>query len=712
MKIVSIVTLFIAFIFGFSLISNISASPPTIARPMEIIEATIEGGNPQTIDPAACYDTASGELLMNMYDTLIFFNGEHMGQYIPQLASSWTIENITGLGLKNGDLDLYYRYTFKMNSSAKFWDGSTVTAADVEYCVEREMYMDFSGGPQWMFFEPLLNNWGILGLNTTPLEGNATEQARVGALVDNTVESNATHVWFNLAFPGAYAPFMVILSQVWASVYSKAWAIGLGRATNWDGVYANWFASWNPATPPFDTPTPVAMGSGPFVFETWDATLMQWSLLRNHAYFRGWPLDWPAFRDSKPAGYIEHYVVSWAWNWTTRSAKFLAGEVDYCAVPRQNMSEVLNQPGIRCTYPLPSLAVDALFYNFDINPSSPYGPIFDYGVFGEDGIPRDFFSDINVRKAFSHCIDFVTFITTVYQGEAMQPATAIIPGLPYYDASIPKYDYNLALATTLFQAAFGGNLWTTGFTIQLIWNQGNLARQTVTGLLAAALNSLNPKFNASSTPAPWASYMYARTHRQLSLFTSGWLADYPDAHNFAYGFYYSDGYYAWTQGYSSASMDALIEQGIATPDGPARNLIYKQIQQLVIDDCPSVALEQYFGRHFERDWVVGWYYNPNYCGNYAANVWKWYYTPQAQLSDYAIAPTCNYLSYDVNYDGKVNGRDIGACAKSFGAVFGPPMSPTWVYRCDLNNDRKIDIKDIAKVAQNYGKTSPVWVPTP
>ena len=490
-------------LLGSALLAPAFAAPPAIPRPMEIIEATIDGGNPQTIDPAAAYDTASGELLMNMYDTLVFFNGEHLDQYIPQLASSWTLTNLTGLGQTNGDLDLYFRYTFRMNSSAHFWNGDPVTAADVEYCIEREMYMDFSGGPQWMFFEPLLNNWGILGLNVTTLEGNPTEQARVGALINNAVGSDATHVWFDLAFPGAYAPFMQILGQVWASVYSKAWSIGLGRATNWDGNYAHWFASWNPALPPFDELPAVAMGSGPFVFETWDAGLMQWTLLRNHNYFRGWPLDWPAYGGSKPAGYIEHYVVSWAWIWATRSVKFLNGEVDYCAVPRQFMSVVLNQPGIRCTYPLPSLAVDALFYNFNIDPSTPYGTVYDYGVLGQSGIPRDFFSDINVRKAFSHLIDFTSFINTAYGGEAMQPSTAIIPGLPYYNATIPKYNYDIATATTLLYAAWGGNLWTTGFTIQLpCWYTSVSGNSLLQSMLAAAINSLNPKFHATANSGP------------------------------------------------------------------------------------------------------------------------------------------------------------------------------------------------------------------
>jgi len=691
------------------------AAPPAIPRPMEIIEATIDGGDPQTIDPAFCYDTASGELLMNMYDTLVFFNGEHMDQYLPQLAYNWTITDITGTMSPEG-LPWYFRYTFKMNNTAHFWNGDPVTAADVEYVVEREMVMDMDGGPQWMFYEPLLNTWGALGLNTTDLDGNPTEQARIGAMIDHAVESdpNGT-VWFNLAFPGAYPPFLQILSQTWSSVYSKAWALGLGRASNWDGNFADWYSHHNPPLPPFDDPTPVAMGSGPFVFETLDRTLKQWSLLRNHAYFRGWPLDWPTFGGSKPAGYIEHYVVSWAWDWAARSAKFLAGEVDYCAVPRQYMGVVLNQPGIRCTYPLPSLAVDAVFYNQNVDPASQYGPIYTYGHFDSNGIPRDFFSDLNIRKAFSELIDYDIYIAVTYGGEAMQPPTAIIPGLIYYNASIPKYHYDTNAAIILLKEAFGGSIvspgpaWATGFSVQLAYNQGNLARKNLCNMLAAALNGLgNPNIHATVTETTWSAYLYARDHAQLTAFILGWLADYPDAHNFAYAFYYTYGNFAWRASYSDAQMDALIEAGIRTPDGPERAAIYSAIQQRAIDTCPSVALDQAIGRHFERDWVVGWYYNPIYSGNYPANCWKWYYTPHAQLDNYATYPIDNHVPYDVNYDGKVDMKDIGVTAKSFGAIFGPPMSTTWVYRADFNNDRKIDMKDIGTVAKNFGKTSTTW----
>ncbi|MEM1991199.1 MAG: hypothetical protein QXO76_08585 [Thermoproteota archaeon] len=51
-----------------------SPTKPPIKNPDTIIEATI--GEPETLDPAWAYDTASGEVIFNIYETLIFFDRE------------------------------------------------------------------------------------------------------------------------------------------------------------------------------------------------------------------------------------------------------------------------------------------------------------------------------------------------------------------------------------------------------------------------------------------------------------------------------------------------------------------------------------------------------------------------------------------------------------------------------------------------------------
>jgi peptide/nickel transport system substrate-binding protein len=698
---------------------------PPIARPNEIIAATIEGGSIPTVDPSACYDTASAAIIFLVYDNLVTFDGEHMDRYLPALATEWTIkENVPAITDPLSGIVWHWTYTFKMREGVKFHNGATLTAGDVEYTIERGMIMEAGDNPQWMFYEPLLNGAAASYINLVEYDPDNVEADAifVGKAIDSCVESNATHVWFNIAFDGSYAPFMQILTQSWAAILNKQWVLDLGRA-NWDGNwgdYTDWVAFHYPATPPLDDPTPAVMGTGPFEFGNLDSVLMYWDVNRFVNYWRGWGsgpapnygVGWPAFGGSKPAGYIDHYKLTWAYAWEARSTMFLNGEVDFCSVPTQYKDQIIGQDNIRVVYPLPSLAVGVAHYQFDIRPTSPYGPIYEYGIINEDGVPRDFFGNasygVYIRKAFSHCIDFPTYLDTVFLGEAIQPPTAMIPTLPYYNATIPKYDYDLTAAAALFHQWPG--LWDTGFSIKLSYNIGNLARQILCEMLAASINSLNPKFHATALGLDWASFMSASNGKQLPVFTVGWLADYPDGHNFAYPYYYTYGTYAARQGFSDATLDGLIEDGIATPDGPARGAIYSQIQQRVIDLCPSIALYSAIARHYEQTWINGWYYNPIYPDLYVANLWKWYYTPQAQSDAVPSGAAAGLLPYDVNYDGKTNMVDIGVTAASFGTIYGPPMSAKWVYRADFNNDRKVDMKDIGGVAKNFGKITTAWAP--
>jgi len=442
-------------------------------------------------------------------------------------------------------------------------------------------------------------------------------------------------------------------------------------------------------------------------------------VVRNKNYWRGWPADFPKLLGSKPAGWVDRLTVSWHWTWETRKTMVLNGEVDMCAVPRFAIPEMYEdtartklKPGIRCIYPLPVLAVDGLFFMFDINPATQYGKINDYGVFTEDGIPRDFFGNptwgIYVRKAFAYAFDYNRFLQEAYLGEASQPATAIIPGLPYYDPTVKGYYCDLSLAEQYFKKVPG--LWDTGFTITILFNTGNIPRQKAAEILKADIESLNSKFHVYVTSVDWKPYLRACLYHLTPIFIIGWLADYPDAHNFAYAFYYSEGAFAVWQLYKNPDMDALVEKGIRTPDGPERAKIYHDIQVLAVQDCPSVPIDQAIGRHFERSWVVDWYYNPIYPGVYAYNLWKWYYIPQVEQAGTPTYPINNYLPYDVNYDGSVDGKDIGIVAKAFGSDPGPPVHARWCFRADVNNDRKVDGKDLAYVCKSFGKTSTPWTP--
>jgi peptide/nickel transport system substrate-binding protein len=744
---------------GTLMVFAVTPPNPPGDRPMQLYGATIQGGNPRTVDPARAYDTASGAMIMNVYDTLLMFDSEHLDTYLKSLADSWHMNNITGTTSPEG-LPWYYQYVFTMRDWAnmtfapKIPDGPynyTVTAADVEYSIERAMVMDKSGGPQWMFYEPLTESWGSGYL------GNMSDEAavsRVGKIIDHAVNSdpNGT-VWFNLAFPGSYAPFLQIMTQTWASILSKQWIInyvnGVRGRNDWDGDWSlartnyNWtldHTEWRNHRRPAVGLEPLDVGgaegglmhgTGPFILTTLDTTNKFWSMARNVKYWRGWPADFPFMANARPRGYVNEIKQTWAFDWTVRKTMFLAGDVDFCAVPRESISEIHQsiippfkppnypQDGLRLIYPLPALSIDVGFFCFDIDPLTTFGNVFADSHFAEDGVPHDFFGNAtwgaHVRKAFAFAFDYSTYLQQAYLGEASGPestppvATALIPGLPYYDPTVKGYNFSLTKALAEFTAVPG--LIAAGFDVQIVYNSDSPARYQAAVLLKAGIDALEiDTFHVTIASTSWASFLEAFETQQLTYFILGWLADYPDMHNFAAPFYRSTGDFGGLQLYSNPAMDALIDSGIRTPDGPDRAAIYKAIAQLAVTDCPSMALAQAIGRHYEADWVTGWYYNSVYPGNYFYNLWKWYYAPQVKF-DPVVQPFSFRLPADVNYDGKVNVMDVSTAAKSFGASAGPPLDTRWCFRVDVNNDRKIDINDISYVAKYFGATEyEIWAP--
>jgi peptide/nickel transport system substrate-binding protein len=59
--------------------------------PTSFIVATI--GEPETLDPALDYETAGGDIIQNVYETLVFYDGEATDKFVPQLAESWEVSD-------------------------------------------------------------------------------------------------------------------------------------------------------------------------------------------------------------------------------------------------------------------------------------------------------------------------------------------------------------------------------------------------------------------------------------------------------------------------------------------------------------------------------------------------------------------------------------------------------------------------------------------
>jgi hypothetical protein len=69
--------------------------------------------------------------------------------------------------------------------------------------------------------------------------------------------------------------------------------------------------------------------------------------------------------------------------------------------------------------------------------------------------------------------------------------------------------------------------------------------------------------------------------------------------------------------------------------------------------------------------------------------------------NYPLMRPVNPLFCDMNYDFKVDMRDIGVAAWAIGSY---PTHPRWNIQVDLNQDDEVNMKDLVIIARNFGKT--------
>jgi peptide/nickel transport system substrate-binding protein len=594
-----------------------AATPVAMKNPGTIIYATI--GDPQTLDPAWAYDTASGQIIFNVYETLVFPKRESVTEFVPMLATTYTVSSDA------------MTYTFTIRKGVKFQQGQDLTPEDVAYSFWRGMIQDRAGGPQWIMLQP------FFGLDVTSFQDDVvTKQfngdfAAAAKAVEEAVtyDNNAGTVTLHLKQP--FGPMLQILSGSWASIVSKPWVISLG---GWDGDPATAEKFHDPAANA-DELFDKMNGTGPYVLERW-APGQEIDLTANPNYWVTEPL-WPG-GPTGPAS-IGRAVIQVISEWGTRFAEFQTGDADIVYVPRQYISQIdplvkdtcdasgncttTNPNGIaRLFKGLPNVAEDAIYFNQATN-NSGGNNFLGSGKLDGNGVPPDFFSDVHIRKAFNYCFDWDTYIKQVWNGEAIQAYGPIIQGELGYDPNQAHYSFDLQKCTDEFNAstlksADGKSVMDTGFYLQYIYNTGNDQRKSAGDILAANLLKVNPKFHLEVVGEPFALELSDQVASRLPLFMLGWIEDYHDPNDWVVPFLSSGGAYSAFQGFAKdlqTQLDQLITQAVSTADTQKRAQIYAQLQNLSYENALDLYVDQPLGRWYEQMWIGGYYYNPIFGAN-------------------------------------------------------------------------------------------------
>lgn len=544
-------------------------------------------GEMQSMDPVYSYDGVTQGMMLNVYDTLLKFKGSSMTELEPSLSTQVpTVEN----GLLSAD---GRTYTFPIRKGVVFHDGKPLTPEDIRYSLLRFMLSDVSGGPSSLLLEP------ILGVSST--RGENGEYTVTYEEAAQAVRVEGDNVVITLKRP--FAPFLAILAR-WGYVVNKDWAVKLGA---WDGTAETW-KKFNDFAKE-DSPLFNAMnGTGPFKLVRWNIAGRRLQLAANEQYWAG------------PAKLKNIHLMTVEEPSTVR-LMLEAGDVDVAEISPKFIAQLKNRPGVAVYDNLPRLRTDpVIFFTLDINMQA--NPDVGSGKLDGNGIPSNFFTDKDLRKAFIYAFDYDSFLKQSMEGRGERAIGPAPQGLIDYDDSFKRYEFDLEKAKKYFKKAWGGQVWEKGFKFTMTYNTSGEMRQIASEILKRNVESLNPKFKIDLRGVTWAAFLEKTANRQMPLWTRGWVADYADAHNFYFPFLHSNGRYALAQGYNNPKVDKLVEEAVTQTDPAKRRELYKKAHNLMYEDAMQIYTVHPTGLWAMRDRVKGFVDNPVYMGIYFYPMYK------------------------------------------------------------------------------------------
>ncbi len=579
---------------------------------------------PESLDPAWNFDTASNEVLKHIYMGLFEFEGSSVDSFVPAIATEIpTVEN-------GGISEDAKTYRIKIRDGLKFASGNPITAEDVEYSIERSMLIDRSGGPAFLFNDVLV--FGEAFSSTRDAEGTLVAEVRGMSLaeaIDKSVEVDGDTVVFNLLKP--FPPFLQVLTSGVAAVTEKAKVVEAGGWAGFsDDPEADMAAIAEFNNPELGNETLFEMGaeSGPFKLVSWDRTSGEVLLSRNEHWVVP-STEWEAIY-GQPG--IENILYREVFENATRELGLQQGELDVVDIsPAARLDEIKNADGIRVIDQIPGLTFDAVNFNYNFQDSIDNGTAVGVGsgLLDGGGVPGNFFQDDFVRKGFSHAFDQETLIKDVLNGRSTRPATPVHAGLPFHDAEIEGIRFDLVQAEEALKQAFGGELWETGFSMDCIHNDGNVRRQTSCEVLANNLSLVNPKFVINVAATPFSVFLGQIIDGTMPLYVLGWAPDFVDAGNFIDQWMTSGGQYSGFneitqldefntpgnvdlpsgESFEYANWDELLRRAFEEPNAQDRQALYTKAQQLFVDHSVAIAASNPTAFEVTRDWVGGLVYN-------------------------------------------------------------------------------------------------------
>ena len=237
-----------------------------------------------------------------------------------------------------------------------------------------------------------------------------------------------------------------------------------------------------------------------------------------------------------------------------------------------------------------------------------------YELFDEDGMNINYmafrndsgaFTDVEARRAFCQAVNVEEMVQSLY-GEYAGVATSVMPlWMAPYDEDIQQTAYDPEAAKQTF-----ADLGITSCTMLTYTNPrpyNSIGGQALAEAIQGYLREVGVEMEIVSYD--WTTDQTKIETDAFDCCLYGWVGDNGDPDNFMN--LLADENVSMNVGrYRSEEYNALIQQGLATEEGDARNDIYKQCEQMVADEMPWMVISHSKNLAGYSPKVQGFFYHP------------------------------------------------------------------------------------------------------
>jgi len=210
-----------------------------------------------------------------------------------------------------------------------------------------------------------------------------------------------------------------------------------------------------------------------------------------------------------------------------------------------------------------------------------------------------------VRQAINYAIDRKKMITYLRNGIGKVADAGMIPaGLPGYDpAKVKGYTYDPAKSKSLLtDAGFPGGKGMPAITLYT-----NPSYMELGTFLAKELEQVGIRVILENTPPAFLREMMH--NNEVPFFRASWLGDYPDGENYLALFYGKNEAPPNYTFLRNANFDQLYENALQAISPDHAVALYQQMENIILDEAPTVPLYYDEIVHFLQPRVKGWHTN-------------------------------------------------------------------------------------------------------